>query len=670
MIILFLFLCYWLGLSLRYSWIVFLLVSLLFLFFIWKRCGKKILILSILILLVGLGNSFIRFDYQKSTYAGFVYESKDNYFLLLSSGEKLYCYQKEHPYEIGDYLQVKGNKGSLEFSNIESSFDSQAYLSHKGVNYRLYPTQINRSFANPLHLKAYRKWFLNHFTEEGESLVNAILFSNQDDGETVGILKDLHLVRLISNSGIYLYAFLSFFEFLLSYKLKKKWTKLSSLVLLLLYSLFTFPRFTSIRIAIFLIVRWINEFVFKKKLTNFQIIGCVGLLCLLLDKYLAYQDSFILGFSLPLLISLLNTYTSRFKSWKQKAINLVFITLFFIPFELRYYHSLSLLSVPLQLLLTPAFIVFALSALICFCGPPLYSVVNFFASIIGKIVSPLSFLKLEIYASSFSPFVTLIYYLLFGAFIYYLSIGFKPVYRKIIYALISLFLLSFIPMKNVLSDQVSFINVGQDDSCLIRHQNQTILIDTGGSIYNDIAVNCLIPYFKKQQIYQIDYVITTHDDYDHSGALPSLVEHFRVGTYLSQVDDFPLKYAGTTLYNYNHYFSDASEENDKSLVFGFHFMDTDFLVMGDAPKTIEKMMINEYASIPCDILKVGHHGSETSTSDAFIKYLQPKEAIISVGYNHYGHPSANVLKILQKNGVKIHRTDKEGTITYFNYIFM
>ena len=82
-------------------------------------------------------------------------------------------------------------------------------------------------------------------------------------------------------------------------------------------------------------------------------------------------------------------------------------------------------------------------------------------------------------------------------------------------------------------------------------------------------------------------------------------------------------------------------------------------------------IIKDYESIPCDILKVGHHGSNTSTSDEFVKYLAPREAVISCGVNNrYGHPKKSVLETLERNGVKIRRTDLEGTITYRHYIFM
>ena len=115
----------------------------------------------------------------------------------------------------------------------------------------------------------------------------------------------------------------------------------------------------------------------------------------------------------------------------------------------------------------------------------------------------------------------------------------------------------------------------------------------------------------------------------------------------------------------NYAKEDTQEENDKSLVIGFHNCQKDFLIMGDAPSYIEKEIIKHHESIPCNILKVGHHGSNTSTCDEWVKFVNPEEAIISCGKNNrFGHPNKEVVDVLNKYQIKIRRTDLEGTIRY------
>ena len=121
-----------------------------------------------------------------------------------------------------------------------------------------------------------------------------------------------------------------------------------------------------------------------------------------------------------------------------------------------------------------------------------------------------------------------------------------------------------------------------------------------------------------------------------------------------------------TFNNYNYYAKEGTtEENDKSLVIGFNVCRKDFLIMGDAPTYVEKEIIKHYDSIPCDILKVGHHGSNTSSCEEWIKYTNPDVAIISCGKNNrFGHPNQGVVTLLNKYQIKMRRTDLEGTITF------
>ena len=93
--------------------------------------------------------------------------------------------------------------------------------------------------------------------------------------------------------------------------------------------------------------------------------------------------------------------------------------------------------------------------------------------------------------------------------------------------------------------------------------------------------------------------------------------------------------------------------------------DTRVLIMGDAPKVVEKAIIKDHPELRTDILKVGHHGSNTSTDESFVKSVKPKTAIISCGKNNkYGHPHKDVINVLKRNNVEIRRTDESGTIVY------
>ena len=218
---------------------------------------------------------------------------------------------------------------------------------------------------------------------------------------------------------------------------------------------------------------------------------------------------------------------------------------------------------------------------------------------------------------------------------------------------------------------ILFFDVGQGDSILIHGENNkyNILIDTGGSKYSDIATNKLIPYFEKEGIKRIDLVIISHLDYDHYGALESLENNFKVDKVIDNSNYSNIYYQDLNFINLNKNDGLSMDKNEQSSVLLLEFLDLTFLFTGDAPKEIENKIIDTY-NIDIDVLKVGHHGSKTSTSIEFIKAIKPELAIISVGKNNrYGHPNLEVINNLRKEKVVIYRTDINGSIKISKNIF-
>ena len=636
---------------------------------VFKKYKVKVFILSLSLFGIGIGVSYIRFDHKQTTYSGIVIDAHDNYFIMLSKGEKLYAYEKNSDHEIGDYISITGEKKELDFVTLESQFDFKDYLNKKGVYYQLSIKKKETKFSNPIKLKKLRNNFLDHFDEDSRSLIQALMFSSRDDGEDISNMKKLHIMRLASASGIFIYAYIKFINFIISLIKKEKEQSVIPIIILLPYFLFTIPRFTVIRI-IFLYT--LNRLCLKlmKNYTPILSYGISGLFFLLFDYHLAYETSFIMGYTLPIIISFINDAIFKHKGIKKKIIFSLLIYLAVIPFELKFYRGVNPLSVFTIIILTPIFILLASLSLLCLYGVPIYKVVDFFAKIISHILSFLSKFSFQINAPPMAWYIILAFCFILFAYLYYKSIDFIPLSRAFFLILISFITIYCLPLENLLTTAVYFINVGQGDSCLIRKGNTAVMIDTGGLQNIDIATETLIPFLQKEKIYNIDLLITTHDDYDHCGAKDSLVENYYVKDVVNEASKFPINLSGIEFKNYNNHIDYFSEQNDKSLVIGFSLNKTSYLITGDAPIEVEKNIIKEFDNVPCDILKVGHHGSNTSTCDEFIKYLKPKEAVISCGKNNrYGHPKPKVLKTLMDNGVKIRRTDLEGTITYHSFVF-
>ncbi|MHB1418021.1 MAG: MBL fold metallo-hydrolase [Bacillota bacterium] len=233
--------------------------------------------------------------------------------------------------------------------------------------------------------------------------------------------------------------------------------------------------------------------------------------------------------------------------------------------------------------------------------------------------------------------------------------------------------------------KVHFIDVGQADSILIvTASGKDILIDGGNRDDGPMVVN----YLKKQGVKQLDLIISTHSHEDHIGGLPDVLKAFKVKRiidsgvpntttiykeYLQLIDSKHIPYetpkkqkidfgSGIKGYVLGPVPGKKYEElNDTSVVFRLVVGKMSFLFVGDMQATAEADILKE--DIASTILKVGHHGSGTSTSDAFLAKVKPKLGVISVGINNdYGHPAASTLKKLANAGVKTYRTDTSGSV--------
>ncbi len=244
-------------------------------------------------------------------------------------------------------------------------------------------------------------------------------------------------------------------------------------------------------------------------------------------------------------------------------------------------------------------------------------------------------------------------------------------------------------------------DVGQGDAALIRlPRGKTLLIDGGPKTERfDPGERIVAPYLIKNGIAQIDALVLTHPHADHLGGLRYLVEQFKIGKILiagtkfesSEYEAFlqKAKRRGIPICeiiapdslrlvkNIRIYFlspdkagkgkpSDLSHAiNNQSLVMRMAYGQTEMLFMGDAETPVEKKLLEQYQNLDADILKVGHHGSATSSSPIFLDRVSPEFAVISVGArNRHGHPSPVTLKNLMTIGTKILRTDKDGAILF------
>lgn len=226
-----------------------------------------------------------------------------------------------------------------------------------------------------------------------------------------------------------------------------------------------------------------------------------------------------------------------------------------------------------------------------------------------------------------------------------------------LFAFILSCLLIISPLNNPIF-HISYIDIGQGDSILIKLPFNTcnILIDTG-SKYNYYKLK---KYLYDQGIYNIDYLIITHNDSDHNGCIEELKNNFYVNKIITKgedinYNDFCLKYL---------YIGDFDNDNDNSLVYWMNINNFGFLFTGDISSMAEKMYIKKYKYLNVDFLKVSHHGSSSSSSKYFIGNTLPRYAIISTS-GQYNHPSKETINNFNQYMVDYHITKNEGDIELY-----
>ena len=243
---------------------------------------------------------------------------------------------------------------------------------------------------------------------------------------------------------------------------------------------------------------------------------------------------------------------------------------------------------------------------------------------------------------------------------------------------------------------ITFINVGQGDGILIHGDNGTkVMVDGGSTSEKQVAKNCIVPYLKAEGIGTIDYSIITHTDKDHISGILEILENnnsnririknlvmpdinMKDDTYNELIEKAKLKKInvlyikkGDTLSLgktkikciYPETTTTASDKNDYCTVLSVKNKTSKILLTGDISKEIEEKIKDDIEE-NYTVLKVAHHGSNYSSSEKFLKKVNPKYSIISVGKNNsYGHPGNETMERLRKQGGVIYRTDEKGGIT-------
>lgn len=574
----------------------------------------------------------------------------------------------------GDKIKVTGVLKEPSTNNIFNNFNYKKYLYNKKIYYIIEATKIDKIKNNNSHIYTIKNLLYTRINNlKSSSYIKALLFGdNKLDKEIKTSYQINGISHLFSVSGFHINFITSIIYFYLDRITYNKKIKYIVIDIFLVLYLVLCNTTSLLRCTVMNILLSIN-YLLKLDIKKIDIVLLTLILCIIINPFIIYDIGFIYSYTISFFLIL---YKNKYKT-NNKLLKIIYISLisFLVSLPINIYTSyeINFLSIILNIIIVPivSLILLPLS-LLTLIFPILDNILYLITSILEKIslyTSNINIFKLIL--SKPSIILIIIYYLVI---ILILS-------KKKHYYLIVLLLIfhKTIPLYNSNLEVVMF-DVGEADSMLISTSSKrvNILIDTG----RGIDINNIIIYLKSIGISKLNYLIITHGDEDHIGGALYLIDNFKVDNVILNKGDYTELEAEliTHLKNKNIKYTNNinkipflnsyicllntkkfSNENDNSIVTYFEYQKYKFLFMGDSSSKTEEYLINNYNLTNISFLKVGHHGSNTSSSPLFINKINPKVSLISVGRNNlYHHPNKEVLTNLS-NSV-IYRTDIDKSI--------
>lgn len=596
---------------------------------------------------------------------------------------------------LGDKLIITGEFKKPNTNTIFNGFNYQRYLKNKGIYYTINAIKVEKVCDNENVFYLIKNKIIKRIDNiDSSGYLRLFLLGDKGgvNSEILDIYQNNGISHLFAISGMHISVLIGIlFMLLKNITYNKRIKYLYASIFLIFYLFLTNFSSSILRASIMFILNAINE-CYNFKIKKIDIVLFTLDIILIVNPYIIFQISFQYSYIISLFMVIFGKKISAISNKYLRSLYISYLCFMItLPMTIYYFNQVNFISIIINIIYIPfvSIVVFPLCLIIF--------VFSFLSPIFNLCINLLEFSNMFINDIDLFTFVfTKPSFLIL--IIYYIFVLLVLFDKKYIY----LFLVVLILHNNIIyfdnSFKVTMIDVGQGDSILVNlpNNNGNILIDTGGIIsYNNlewqkrnndysISKDKIIPYLKSVGINKIDVLILTHGDYDHMGEAVTLVNNFKVNKVVFNcgdfnnleqelikvldkkkikyyfcikelnIDKFKLQFLNTGIYD---------DENTSSSVIYLNYAMYKFLFMGDAGKKREDDILEKYMLKDIDFLKVGHHGSNTSSSEEFISSINPKYSFICVGKNNiYGHPNESVLDVLEKNNSKIYRTDEDGSI--------
>lgn len=531
-------------------------------------------------------------------------------------------------FEVGDVIKLKGSFSEPHGKTSPFTFDYKKYLMGKGIHNSFYDegSYVIENRFTIYKVRDTMKEYINSFDELPKKYLSALILGDKQyfDKHDLNTFSEMGISHMFAISGLHV----GFLALMLERFIKKKYV----IVFIFFYMIIAGFTPSIVRAGSMYILYF---FLKKEGYSSLDCLSIVFIGSVLMNRFIVYDVGFQLSFLVTFFL-----ITTNPKNLLEVSIVAQYATL---PIIINMYNQINLITIFINV-----YLVWLMSNMILPMG---------FATLLIKIEEIYSefivlFERLVFLSSEFNMIITIPNLHPAVVSLYYFFIRKKVVV-----------LLLLIPLFLEPAEGMYFIDVDQGDSTLIVDE-YVYLIDTGGKHGRDITKRNVIPVLKSLGIDEIDYFILTHSHYDHIAGYQDILDSFNVNTIvINEYAEFTIDFDGRLIkaktgdsfgvISVLGPTSDQKDINNQSILLKVQ-LDKSFYFMGDSEL--------KQSFGPMDYMKLGHHGSNTSTTFEMLQNTNPEALIISLGKNNYGLPSKDVLELIEE--YPVYRTDEDGTIIY------
>lgn len=639
--------------------------------------------------------------------------------IIVTTEEKTIC-------PIGSTVTVQGTIYQLEIPRNKGQFNSARYYQTMGIDYRMQGETVEYLYGEPglseylCRLRAQYKENIYYYLPEKEAgILTAMLWGDKSglEDEVKDLYRDGGILHILSISGLHV-SLIGMAVYKLLRKCIGKYvpSAISGVVILFLYGMITGFSVSTVRAFIMFGVMLGAE-VLGRTYDMLSAISLAAIFIVLEEPLYLYHSGFQLSFGAVIALAAMEPVFEQVLELKKKYVkNLAgsfSIQLATFPILVSCYYSYPLYSMVINLFILPLVSLVAASGMVIslFGGIPFVDnvaawvavIILKFYELVCKVFSYLPCAILKFYEPEGFR-IALYYGVLVSAVFLLHRFGRKERRRKnrklpsrstlvrvicgLLLILLPAILLYLLPQPT----QITMVDVGQGDCFLIQSGDTAVLMDGGSSDISEVGKYRIEPYLQSEGVWKLDYVIISHTDNDHMNGILWMLEEgeIEIGCLIfpePKEDDengLALQKAaeekgtkviygtrGMTLKQGEGTFTclfpkqgTVEDKNEGSLIWRYEMGSFSMLFTGDAGVEAEEYLLKHKACTPATVLKVGHHGSKTATSEAFVEKVTPAIALISSGVdNSYGHPAEITLSTLKQAGCHVYSTQETGAVT-------